>query len=83
MGKAVAARRVFILLPFAMTFGLCAYAALPFEPNAWALLGVGLALAVLLALCWLWARLPLLLPIAAFWAGFCLLPLHGASFGTP
>ncbi len=79
----IAARRTFILLPFGMVFGLCAYATLPFEPNGWALFAVGLGLVGLLALSWRWEGLALLVPVAAFWMGFCLLPLHGATFGTP
>lgn len=77
-------RRLFNLLPFCAILGLATYAGLAAEPWPWALAGVGLAL-VVIALAGL-ANIVLLRLAAlalAFWAGFCLLPLHGALSGTP
>ena len=79
---AIASRRLFVLLPFAMIAGLIAYAALPFEPEHWALIGVALALVLSLILLWRSPALPLVSLAIASWAGFGLLPLHGAWFGT-
>jgi len=82
MEDAATGRRLFVLLPFLMIFGLVAYAALPAEPPAWALAAAGLVLAGLLFVlrrtAWLgWASLAL-----AAWLGLCLLPLHAHWFGT-
>lgn len=79
---AYSARRVFVLLPFAMIAGMMVYAVLPFEPSPIAL---GIVVLVLLVCVWMvidrdW--LPLVIVLAAFWSGLCLLPLHGAAFGT-
>lgn len=79
---AVSARRLFILLPFAMLAGLIAYASLPVEPQSWALVAVGLAVLALVVALRASTILPLLGLLAAFWAGVCLLPLHGFWFGT-
>jgi len=79
----IAARRLFVLLPFAMIAGLIVYAGLPAEPEAWALAGVGLLLAAVLVLLRQSAHLPVAGLLMAFWAGFGLLPLHGHWFGTP
>jgi competence protein ComEC len=81
LSDAVASRRLFVLLPFAMIAGLIAYAQLPFEPQSWALIGVasGLALATFLLRSTAPRAMALL---AAFWIGFCLLALHGTLFGT-
>lgn len=76
------ARRLFVLLPFAMIFGLAAYAQLPFEPVPIALAGVAAGLGVALALAWRFRALPAVVLLSAFWAGFCLLPIHGGLFGT-
>lgn len=76
------ARRVFVLLPFAMIAGLIAYAALPIEPLPEALLGIGVALILLTLLLWRSPTLPLVSLLVAGWLGFCLLPVHGAWFGT-
>ena len=78
----IASRRLFNLLPFAMIAGLAAYAALPFEPEAWALAGVAAALAIALVVGRDWRGAPLLGLLAAFWVGSCLLPVHGLWFGT-
>ncbi|MCS6760367.1 MAG: hypothetical protein MO852_16640, partial [Candidatus Devosia euplotis] len=80
---AIAARRLFVLLPFIMIAGLMVYAALPIEPQAWALAGAGLALMELMILMRQSARLPLAVLLAALWVGICLLPVHGWRFGTP
>lgn len=82
VAEAIAARRTFALLPFAMIFGLIAYVSLPEEPNGWALAGVALALAVVSVLLTRTAWLPLGLLLASLWFGFCLLVLHGNWFGT-
>lgn len=65
-----------------MIAGLVVYAGLPFEPEHWAL--AGLAVGLGLTAIWLWQTpsLQLLGLIIAFWAGLCLLPLHGLWFGT-
>jgi competence protein ComEC len=82
LGDAVAARRLFVLLPFMMIAGLVGYAALPFEPEAWALMAVAAGLVPGVVLLWRSAALPSVGLAAAMWAGFCLLPLHGMWFGT-
>jgi len=43
----LAARRLFVLLPFAMIAGLIGYAVVPVEPQAWALAAGGVAILVL------------------------------------
>lgn len=80
--KAVAARRLFILLPFMMIAGLIVYTALPVEPDRLAIFSVTIALLVAALLMRRSARLPLLGLVTALWCGFALLPLHGAMFGT-
>ena len=84
--SAIEMRRLFILLPFSTIAGLICYAAMPAEPSGYLLAGVTIVLAILLVL----ARarhamngLRAAVQIAAFWLGFCLLPLHGIAFGTP
>ncbi|WP_210283027.1 ComEC/Rec2 family competence protein [Devosia subaequoris] len=84
--SAVEKRRLFVLLPFSMIAGLICYAAMPIEPSAYLLAGVAIALAGLVVLSR--ARHALnglrgVVQFAAFWLGFCLLPLHGLAFGTP
>lgn len=78
----VTARRLFVLLPFAMIAGLVTYAALPAEPEPQALLAVGAALIVMIVLLRRSPRLPLASLAVAGWLGFVLLPLHGLWFGT-
>lgn len=80
---AVTGRRLFVLLPFAMIAGLIAYAQSPMEPHPWAVAGGAIAGALLVALAWRSAALPVAALVAAFWVGTCLLPLHGLWFGTP
>ena len=77
-------RRLFVLLPFAMIGGLIASVELPSEPQPLALAigAVIIAAAIALSLSSL-LRIRLAVVIAAFWAGLCLLPIHGALFGTP
>lgn len=81
---ALAQRRLFLLLPFAMILGLVAYTCLPTLPSPWLLAGGAIVLAVALFiarthLVWFYS----LTLLAAFWTGFGLLELHGALFGTP
>ena len=81
--EAIETRRLFVLLPFAVIAGMVAYARLAFEPHPWALIGVSAALVGLLAVSLGHiARFRVLVLLAAFWSGTCLLPLHGALFGT-
>ncbi len=84
--SAVEKRRLFVLLPFSMIAGLICYATMPTEPSTYLLAGVAMTLAGLVVLSR--ARhalngLRVLVQLAAFWLGFCLLPLHGLAFGTP
>ena len=76
-------RRAFILWPFAAIAGLIAYKISPHEPDplhlvVGALVVSGAAFAMRRHH---WSR-PLLALVALFWFGACLLPLHGALFGT-
>lgn len=69
-----------------MIAGLICYATMPTEPSTYLLAGVAMTLAGLVVLSR--ARhalngLRVLVQLAAFWLGFCLLPLHGLAFGTP
>lgn len=83
VAAAVVARRLFVLLPFAMIFGLAAYAVLPFEPLPVALIVVALGLGAAVAMAWRFRALPVVALLCAFWAGFCLLPIHSGLSGTP
>lgn len=78
----LAARRLFVLLPFAMIAGLIAYAVVPVEPQAWALAAGGVAILVLAVGLRQSRWLALAGMLACFWLGACLLPLHGLWFGT-
>ncbi|HEY0854074.1 MAG TPA: ComEC/Rec2 family competence protein, partial [Devosia sp.] len=76
-------RRLFVLLPFALIAGMIV-SLLPEEaPGTEAMVAVAGALAVGLVLTRNSevARRAMILA-AAFWAGLCLLPIHGALFGT-
>ena len=77
-------RQLFVLLPFAIIFGLVASLVASSPPAPIALIAVGVAVALLL---WVVRRsittLRVLAVFAAFWTGFCLLAVHGALFGTP
>ena len=77
-------RRLFVLLPFVLIAGLIVSVDLPTEPHPLALGGGAAAIALSLALSLnSLPRLRLLTLVAAMWAGLCLLPIHGALFGTP
>ena len=78
---ALAARRLFILLPFAILAGLIAYAALPIEPAPW-VLALAVATVPALALLRLVPVRPALLLLSGA-LGLSLLPLHAALFATP
>lgn len=82
LAGAIAGRRLFVLLPFAMIAGLIVYAQLPSQPNPWALAAGALAVGLILVLSWRAAHLPIATLATAFWVGICLLPLHGHWFGT-
>ncbi|KRA48827.1 ComEC/Rec2 family competence protein [Devosia sp. Root635] len=82
LADAAVARRLFVLLPFAMIVGLIGYAALPFEPAPQALAMLGTVALLPVMLLWRSPGLPLAGILIAAWAGFCLLPLHGLWFGT-
>jgi hypothetical protein len=77
-------RQLFVLLPFAIIFGLVASLVASTPPAPIALIAVGVAVVLLL---WVARRsitaLRVLAVFAAFWTGFCLLAVHGALFGTP
>lgn len=83
-GTALEQRRLFVLLPFAVISGLIVSLLTSAPPEPLALAAVAAALAVVLAAAiavgaaWRFALLA-----AAFWAGFSLLSIHGALFGTP
>ena len=80
---ALAERRGFVLLPFAMIGGLMAAVNLPAEPPTPLLIAgwVGLAGSLGIALRST-IRTRIVVVLAAVWLGFCLLPMHGALFGT-
>lgn len=80
----IAARRVFLLLPFALIAGLVVSASLPEDPSPWVLCGVAVGLLAVLAIGRHWASVLYPAQVAvAFWAGIALLPIHAAMFGTP
>lgn len=82
--QAIEARRLFVLLPFSTIAGLIGYSLVPSEPNPWALTGVAIVLvALLMTSLAAITRFRSVLLLTAFWTGFCLLPIHGALFGTP
>jgi competence protein ComEC len=84
IASALKERQLFVLLPFAMIGGLIVAVEFPVERQL-IVLGAGavllVAAAVLSPRSLVWLRLVTLL--AAFWVGLCLLPVHGALFGTP
>ena len=71
-----------MLAPFALVAGLIAYAGVPDEPQAWVLGTVAACLVALIAVTWRNPLLPVAVLVAGVWCGFCLLPIHGALFGT-
>ncbi|KKC39327.1 hypothetical protein WH87_03660 [Devosia epidermidihirudinis] len=83
VADALATRRLFNLLPFAMILGLIAYVQLPFEPEAAALLVFAIVLVIVTVLAWRSPNLPVVALAVAFWGGVCLMPIHGMFFGTP
>ena len=81
--SAFEARRLFVLLPFAAIAGQIFYVLLPQEPHPAALIGVALVLAaILVAVLRSTVALRCAVLALAFWGGACLLPWHGAVFGT-
>ncbi|WP_338723618.1 ComEC/Rec2 family competence protein [Devosia sp. XK-2] len=86
MHRAIEYRRLFVLLPFSMIFGLISYAALPSEPHPYLLVMGTAACVAVLGLALARRALPVFrsaTQLLAFWLGFCLLPLHGLVLGTP
>lgn len=76
-------RRLFILLPFSSIAGLIVSLQLSAPPAPLALGLVAIVVAVaMFALRAAAVPFRVLLLAAACWAGFCLLPIHGALFGT-
>src|SRR5690606_17261688 len=85
LAEAAYRRRLFVLLPFHLIFGLALYAALPAEPTGPVLAGGAILAAALIVLAGRRRSLRGLrlgVHLGAFWFGFCLLPLHAAFFGT-
>lgn len=76
-------RRGFVLLPFAMIVGLVANASLSAEPQVSVLVAGAVLLAMgLVVLRPSLAAVRMMITLASVWLGFCLLPIHGALFGT-
>jgi len=83
MARALDARRLIVLLPFAMIAGLIACLELPEELSPPALIFGGIVVAVLgLIASPSLAAIRAVACLAAFWLGLCLFPIHGALFGT-
>jgi competence protein ComEC len=81
--RALQERRLFVLLPFAIIGGLMISLTTTASPEPLALATVAAAIGVALPLLSRSIRIIRLLTLlAAFWLGFCLLPLHGMLFGT-
>ena len=75
-------RRLFVLLPFAMIGGLIGGLELP-PVDPYALAAGALGFVVLIALSFgSHALMRFTVLLAAVWLGLCLLPIHGALFGT-
>jgi competence protein ComEC len=83
LARAFEARRLLVLLPFAMIGGLIVYAGLPQEPMQGAVLGVVLLFALVAAVS---SARPLLQRAAvlalAIGVGLALMPTHGLLWGT-
>lgn len=83
VAAALERRRLIILVPFALLFGLLGYVVVPAEPSPVLLLAGLVLVSGLLVLLhdrhgpWQAAVL-----LAGLWAGFGLMPLHGALWGT-
>jgi competence protein ComEC len=84
LADALKQRRLFVLLPVAMIGGIVANLALPVEPMPVGLAAgaLGIAIAIIFMRRSL-AAVRVLALVAGAWAGVCLLPLHGALWGTP
>lgn len=80
---ALEARRIFVLLPFALLVGLAISAALPFDPEPAVMIGVivGIGTVGVLGRHYASVTQPALL-LGTIWVGIALLPLHGAISGT-
>lgn len=76
-------RRLFLLWPYAVIAGLIVSLIAPEEPQPWilALVGAAAVIGLILSRKQITAFRALTL-VAAFWAGFSLLPIHAALFGT-
>lgn len=81
--QAVAERRLFVLLPFALILGIIAYRVTGYEPDAEILVG-GMLLAMCMAafLRRSYGGVRAVALLIAAWAGYCALPVQGALFGT-
>jgi competence protein ComEC len=76
-------RRLFVLMPFAAVAGIVGYADLPMDPPPIILAGTAVVIAAAIIGLFRWIdALRVAVVIAAFWSGYCLLPIHGAMFGT-
>lgn len=76
-------RRLFVLLPLMMIAGLVVAVQVPHVPEPWALAaGGGVIVAVIALSLRSLMVLRIAVLVAAFWAGFALLSLHAALFGT-
>ncbi|WP_449395773.1 ComEC/Rec2 family competence protein [Devosia riboflavina] len=85
LAEATGQRRLFVLLPFSLIFGLVAYAVLPAEPGAVHFIIGSLFVTGCLLLAMLshsLTGLRVAIQMCAAWLGFCLLALHGLAFGT-
>lgn len=84
LAHALEHRRLFLLLPFAVIAGVISDTLAAEDPQPWALALVGAALvAALVGARHNLALLRALTLAGAYWAGFSLLSVHGALFGTP
>ncbi|MEO6012993.1 MAG: ComEC/Rec2 family competence protein [Devosia sp.] len=83
LARALDERRLIVLLPFAMIVALVVSATLPNEMSLWVLAGGAVALTTTMAASLRSMVLVRLIAVAlAFWVGLCLLPIHGALWGT-
>ncbi len=81
--NAIYHRRLFVLSPFFMLFGIVIYKNLSQEPQIWALVLIGIALlAMLLHQTIRGKQSSIILLCLALFVGFSLLPIHGKIFGT-
>ncbi|VAW14739.1 DNA internalization-related competence protein ComEC/Rec2 [hydrothermal vent metagenome] len=83
VSTALAKRRLLIAQPFAMVLGILAYRSARFEPSPYALGAVMLAIVMTLFIVRRsGSLLPAIALVLGFWAGFSLLYVNGALFGT-